>query len=245
MPFTFSHPAIILPLKYFPRRWFSLTGLVIGSLTPDFEYFIRMRVQSTYSHTFYGIFWFDLPLALLLTFIFHNIIRNSLFINLPLFFQERLLIFNEFKWNNYFKENWITVVISILIGIISHLFWDAFTHNHGYFVNEILWLRNTIFILGNNIPIWKITQHLSSLIGAIVITFAFLKLPKNLPSQLLINKKYWITVITTMLLILILKFSISFNLKAFGNIIVATISAFLLSLILVPILIKSKVNSEI
>ena len=39
MPFTFSYPAIVLPLTYLPRRWFSLTGLIIGSLTPDFEDF--------------------------------------------------------------------------------------------------------------------------------------------------------------------------------------------------------------
>ncbi len=52
MPFTFSHPAIILPLKYLPQNWFSLTGLIIGSLTRDFEYFIRMKVRSNYSHTF-------------------------------------------------------------------------------------------------------------------------------------------------------------------------------------------------
>ena len=57
MPFTFSHPALILPLKYFPNKWFSLTGLVIGSLTPDFEYFLRMRIKSVYSHTLEGIFW--------------------------------------------------------------------------------------------------------------------------------------------------------------------------------------------
>ncbi|WP_113654854.1 DUF4184 family protein, partial [Pedobacter namyangjuensis] len=30
MPFTFSHPAIVLPLTYLPKKWFSLTGLVIG-----------------------------------------------------------------------------------------------------------------------------------------------------------------------------------------------------------------------
>jgi hypothetical protein len=54
MPFTFSHPAIILPLKYFKKKWFSLTGLVIGSMTPDFEYFVRMRIQSNYSHTIEG-----------------------------------------------------------------------------------------------------------------------------------------------------------------------------------------------
>ncbi|WCM42921.1 DUF4184 family protein [Flavobacterium sp. CBA20B-1] len=26
MPFTFSHPAIILPLTYLPKRWFSYWG---------------------------------------------------------------------------------------------------------------------------------------------------------------------------------------------------------------------------
>jgi hypothetical protein len=30
MPFTFSHPAIVLPLTFLPRQWFSFTGLVIG-----------------------------------------------------------------------------------------------------------------------------------------------------------------------------------------------------------------------
>ncbi|WP_443147249.1 DUF4184 family protein [Pedobacter sp. GR22-6] len=28
-----------------------------GSLTPDFEYFLRMEVQSNFSHTILGIFW--------------------------------------------------------------------------------------------------------------------------------------------------------------------------------------------
>lgn len=30
MSFTFSHPAIVLPLTFLPRQWFSLTGLVIA-----------------------------------------------------------------------------------------------------------------------------------------------------------------------------------------------------------------------
>ena len=54
MPFTFSHPAIVLPLKYLPKKWFSFTGLIIGSMTPDFEYFLRMKVKSDYSHTLNG-----------------------------------------------------------------------------------------------------------------------------------------------------------------------------------------------
>jgi len=43
MPFTFSHPAIVLPLATLRRQWISATGLIIGSITPDFEYFIRMK----------------------------------------------------------------------------------------------------------------------------------------------------------------------------------------------------------
>ena len=39
MPFTFSHPAIVLPLTFLRRQWFSLTGLAVGSLTRDVKYF--------------------------------------------------------------------------------------------------------------------------------------------------------------------------------------------------------------
>ena len=57
MPFTFSHPAIILPLKKLPKKYISMTGLIVGSIAPDFEYFLRMK--SKYSHTMSGILWYD------------------------------------------------------------------------------------------------------------------------------------------------------------------------------------------
>ena len=116
MPFTFSHPAIVLPLSYLPQRWFSLTGLVVGSVTPDFEYFLHMRIQSDYSHTIDGLFWFDLPLGVLLAFAFHNIVRDMLFDNLPTTLKFRLLTFKQFDWNSLFKKNWPVVLISILVG---------------------------------------------------------------------------------------------------------------------------------
>lgn len=238
MPFTFSHPAIILPFRHLPTQWFSFTGLVIGSLTPDFEYFIRMKVQSIYSHTALGIFWFDLPLAILLAFLFHNLVRDSLFFNLPKSFQSRILVFTEFDWNLYFRKNWITVLISILIGIVSHLLWDGFTHNHGYFTEQFSGLKNVFIVYGNEIPAWKIAQHLSSLVGAILIFLAFLKLPKKKIIKYSISKKYWILVFVLTLLVLFIRFSISFNTKAFGNIIVSVITAFLISLILSPTVLK-------
>lgn len=171
MPFTFSHPALILPLTFLPKKWFSLTGLVIGSLTPDFEYFIRMKIQSNYSHTLSGLFWFDLPLGILLAFIFHNTVRDKLFVNFPTILSSRLKRFNLFEWNNYFKTHWFVVAVSVLIGAVSHIFWDSFTHDNGYFVQTIPRLTNTINLFCGQISILKILQHSSTILGGLAIVF--------------------------------------------------------------------------
>ncbi|WP_281633813.1 DUF4184 family protein [Flavobacterium luteolum] len=240
MPFTFSHPAIILPLRYLPKSWFSITALIIGSLTPDFEYFLRMKVKSDYSHTLNGIFWFDLPLALLLTFLFHNLTRNLLFENLPSFIKNRILVFTDFNWNIYFKRNWLIVLISLLIGIFSHIFWDAFTHKHGFFVNHIETLQNTIPIFGNEIPLWKIAQHSSTLIGTIILLIIFIKLPTKFTSQTSINKLYWISAILFTIAILFTRFIINPKALNIGNLVVSFIASFLLSITVIPLIIKFK-----
>lgn len=240
MPFTFSHPAIVLPLRYLPKSWFSLTALIIGSLTPDFEYFLRMKVKSNYSHTLDGIFWFDLPIALLLTFIFHNIIRNLLFQNLPQIIKNRVLIFTEFNWNIYFKRNWFIVLISLLIGIISHIFWDSFTHKHGYFVNEISVLRNSILVFGAEIPFWKIAQHGSTFLGSITIILAFLSLPKNNSFKTDTDKIYWNAIILFTSAVLFIRFIANPKALNFGNFAVSCIASFLLSITVIPLIIKFK-----
>src|SRR5690606_7235327 len=240
MPFTFSHPAIVLPLTFLPRQWLSLTGLVIGSMTPDFEYFLRMRIKSNYSHTIDGLFWFDLPLGILLAFIFHNIVRDSLFDNLPTILKSRLTKFKQFDWNNYFKKNWLVVAISVLIGAASHIFWDSFTHDHGYFVQAIPALTNTVDILGRQVPTLKILQHSSTLLGGLVIVFALFKLPpdKNVAGQL--NIKYWGILTTLTLTIIAVRLLSGLDYKLYGHVIVTAISAGLISLTLTPWLTKQK-----
>jgi hypothetical protein len=85
MPFTFSHPAIILPfLKSRKKNLFSATGLIVGSIIPDFEYFLTLSVERRFGHTINGIFYFDLPCALFICFIFHGLIKKPLLNNLPL-----------------------------------------------------------------------------------------------------------------------------------------------------------------
>jgi len=238
MPFTFSHPAIVLPLTFLPRQWVSMTGLVIGSLTPDFEYFLRMRIKSNYSHTIDGLFWFDLPLGLLLAFIFHNLVRDSLSNNLPTFLKSRFSTFKQFDWNRHFKRNWLIVTISILIGAASHIFWDSFTHDHGYFVHTIQALQNSVDFLGRQIPILKILQHSSTLLGGLVIAFAIYKLPTNKTENENINLKYWAILIGLTLTIITVRLLSGLDFKQYGNVIVSAISAGLISLALTPIILN-------
>ena len=240
MFFTFTHPAIILPLTYLPRKWFSLTGLVIGSLTPDFEYFLRMRIKSNYSHTIDGLFWFDLPLGLLLAFIFHNSVRDRLFDNFPTILKSRFSTFQQFDWNRHLKRNWLVVTISILLGAASHIFWDSFTHDHGYFVQTIPVLQNSVDFLGGQLPILKMLQHSSTLLGGLVIAYAIYKLPINKTEKETINLKYWTIVAGLTLTIIAVRILNGLELKQYGNVIVTGISAGLISLIITPWLVRTK-----
>ena len=243
MPFTFAHPAIILPLNYLSKKWVSLTGLVIGSLTPDFEYFLRMKIESYYSHTLLGILYFDLPLAILLTFIYHNFVKTELFKNLPQELNLRFVNAEKLNWNTYFTENWKIVIVSIIIGIASHISWDGFTHENGFFVNIFSELKNEIQIFGKGIKVYKILQHLSTLIGAVVIAIVIYQLPKTETKIAEINLKYWLIIFAITFLIFTLTILINENATKIGNIIVSLISAGMIGLILTPVIINKKNGS--
>ena len=240
MPFTFAHPALILPLNYLPKRWFSLTGLVIGSMTPDFEYFIRMNIQTIYSHTFWGIFYFDLPLGILIAFVFHSIVRDSLYHNLPSFLKSRFSKFSNFDFNRYFKKNWIVVLISVIIGAFSHILWDSFTHETGYFVNEFPYLSENVSLFGQQILTYKILQHGSTIIGGLIIVLAIVNMKNDLSQKSNISYKYWFSVLLIFILVLATRFGVGLNYKLYGQVIVTAISAFMIALICTPLLLGCK-----
>ena len=188
MPFTFSHPAVILPLIAKRSKYFSATGLVIGSIAPDFESFIKFGGPKVYSHTWAGVFWFDMPLALALAFLFHLVIKRPVIDNLPFPLRSRLGAFKSYKWVSYFLDNTIVVLVSLFIGIVSHLFWDAFTHLNLYYpddaTSKILLLHHRLYIL---------LQYACSVVGLVAIMAFIYYLPETKVPKTKIEKgKYWI-----------------------------------------------------
>lgn len=244
MPFTFAHPAIVLPFKFLPKKWYSLTGLIVGSLIPDFEYFLRMRMQSNYSHTISGLFWFDVPLGLLVAFLFHKIARNSLYSNLPLVLKSRLLRYNEFDWSTYFKKQWLVVLLSVLVGSITHLFWDSFSHTHGYFVQLFPELNNTVPLLGQQLPVFKLLQHGSTLVGGIVLLIALVKLPVETSIKSTLKLTYWVLFVVIVLVLVAFRILTGLSFIAYGHLIATCISAVLISLVLTPLFFKLVSNKK-
>lgn len=242
MPFTFSHPALVLPLTYLPRHWLSLTGLVIGSLTPDFEYFLRMRIQSDYSHTIAGLFWLDLPLGILLTLLYHNIARDGLIKNLPFNLKSRLFRYTQFDWISHFKAHWLVISVSILIGAASHLIWDSFTHEAGYFVSTFPHLLLTIELFGHEIPVFKIFQHGSSLIGGLIVIVALFKLTADLSVSRQTSIRYWFIVMCLTLVIVIIRIVSGLDIKLYGHLIATIISAGLIALTTTPLITGKRIT---
>lgn len=205
-------------------------------MSPDFEYFIRMKVQSDISHTFLGLILFDLPVGFLFALIFHEIIKIKLIENLPSFFQQRLEILNNLKWIDYLKTNVFYVLISILIGAFSHIFWDAFTHESGYFVQKTTFLSHQI----SNIPFYKIFQHLSSIIGMIFIFYHIYKLPVIKRTITRPNWEYWVLVFVLTFVFISIRWTFGLSFNQIGNVVVSLISSLILALTFAGLNFRSK-----
>ena len=244
MPFTPAHAAIVLP--FIKSRYTSATGLIVGSLTPDFEYFLKMSVDSNYSHTFPGLFYFDLPIAVALAFIFHGVVKKNLISNLPACIQQRLQLLNELNFKSYFKKNYLIFITSALLGETSHILWDGFTHGDGYFVNQLSFYDGTnVFLGGARYPLWYVLQHVSTFAGLAVVFIYLFMMKRNLSKTSKPSVLYWLVVLIIMIMVICIRFSFSAYDVALGNFVISTISACCLAFVvtgLIPFHTKSFVE---
>ena len=209
-------------------------------MSPDLEYFSRMEILATHSHLFWGVLYFDLPIALIYCFVFHLFVRNILINHLPDFFKERFTQFLNFDWINYFKKNWLIVIVSIIIGAYSHLFWDAFTHEWGYFAKLIPTLQEVWFTKPIEVKGYKFLQHFSTFLGAIFIAFWIYKMPKEPILKTKFDYIFWLKIILFTTIISTLRF-VFFPIEiALGNLIVVVGMSGFLSLVIFGILEEKK-----
>ena len=106
-----------------------LSALVVGSLAPDFRYFLNLAPRGHFGHSFNGIFIFCLPVGLSVLWVFQKLMKLPLISLAPRSHQQRLVaLAKPFPWGG--TRRFSLIVASLLLGSISHLAWDAFTQNN-------------------------------------------------------------------------------------------------------------------
>jgi hypothetical protein len=231
MPFTFSHPAIILPFSKIRSAYISVSGLVIGSITPDFEYFLTMKATGRFSHSLPGIFLFDLPVAFAVLVIFHVTIKRPLIENSPAYFKNRLADLYDFHFTIHLKKHFAGYLLCLLVGIISHIAWDSFTHANEFFVNRNDILKIPVNVPGlPNWPLFRYLQHISTVLGALAIIFVFHGRPvqHNVVSNM--NGYYWAGILAIALSSFFIRWSFGF--EYFADIVATIMSSLLLGILI-------------
>ncbi|MCU7548483.1 DUF4184 family protein [Chitinophagaceae bacterium LB-8] len=221
MPFTFSHPAILLPF----RKIGSVTALVVGSMVPDFQGFITLDVDKKFSHSWTGAILLDLPLALLCCYIFHGVVRMPLIDHLPRYFKSRFVLFYSFDWVGHVKENSGNVFFSLIAGIASHLLWDQLTHP-----GIIPGMEAEVEIFGISDPLFVFVQYACSIPPLILIFVVVHRLPVNDIVQEHSNKKlYWGLIALVSTIFTICRFMNCYHSEHFIDILINTSIAGLLA----------------
>jgi hypothetical protein len=161
MPFTVSHAAAVLPLHRFTRL--PLTALMVGSMAPDFGYFFSHEASRALTHSFSGLFIFALPVGLLVWLFY------------VAFLEKAMITLLSDRWHTRFAHtDAITLKLvarastAIVLGAVTHLLWDAFTHR-GTFVTDAV-----PALLGPTpgfawLPIYHLLHALSSVVGLVIL----------------------------------------------------------------------------
>lgn len=244
MPFTFAHPAIVVPFGAKKTKYLDFTALVIGTMAPDFEYFIYFKPRQIIGHTLLGQLSFNLPIAFIIAYIYHYILKESIITNLPKSYCNRYYYLTQSEWkiNSVFK--FIVFCYSMLIGAFTHIAWDSFTHKTGFFVDKLKLLSDYINLLGYEIPIYKILQHGSTLLGFVVIAIYLLMIQnknmdiKNHVEISKINKvRFWVGTFLISIVIIPLMI-IKLDNFILGGVIVTTINGAFIGVITMSIITK-------
>jgi hypothetical protein len=119
-----SHQALVLPLKIAAPRWTSGTALVLGSMAPDVEYFLRGYPTSTISHTWVGQLVFCLPVTVALYWVVTRIVAEPAAAHLPDGGALRLRDFALLRQQPAGARHWGIVASSAVIGSSSHVVLD-------------------------------------------------------------------------------------------------------------------------
>src|SRR5579859_7052961 len=170
MPFTISHAAAVLPFSRLLARWRLLSAAVIGSMVPDFGWFMPWRPARFETHSADALLTFCLPVGLVAYWLFQLVIRAPLLELLP---TAAFVRWHGSSAPADYKslKQWVLAACGVLVGAVTHLVWDAFTHEGARGLKLLPSLEDSAFEFnGHRLAGLRLLQDANSLIGLIIVT---------------------------------------------------------------------------
>lgn len=170
VPFTLAHPAAVLPLVHRGRARGELitSAMVFGAMAPDVPYFAGAFGIGDLAHTWAAVPTLDLAITFGLATVWHLVLRAPLVGLLPTRWaaaaeqltapRERKVRLRSVPW----------FVLSAVIGTVTHVVWDDFTHPGRVGVRLIPVLQKAR-ILGE--PPYVLLQYACSVLGVGLLGF--------------------------------------------------------------------------
>lgn len=157
MPFTPSHALAVLPLATGrPGRYLVPAALVIGSWIPDLPYFVPPHRGSAWTHSASGPVTVDLVLGLAVFALWELVMRRPLSDLAPAWLRSRLPAPSPLS-----PARWTAAAASVVVGAITHVVWDTFTHRDRWGTTHLAVLTA---LLGP-LPAYKWFQFGSGVLG--------------------------------------------------------------------------------
>ena len=172
MPFTLAHPAAIIPIfQHSKGEKLCLSALIVGSMVPDLGYFVPVPEFSRFSHALSGIILFGLPIGLLVLWLFHYGLKQSILARLSrnnlARFQALATPFPFLPWSRLGL-----ILLSLLLGALTHIAWDSMTHGQGWVVRQVPFFRSGFMTLARvDLLVYFVFKHASSIFGVTFIIF--------------------------------------------------------------------------
>lgn len=177
MPFTLAHPAAIIPLRRALGRHSVPSAMVIGSMSPDLHNFLPVDIGRADTHSIAGTVFFCLPLGMLLYLLFQLLFRQPLLSLLS----ERVA--SRFNANAPLAPP-PAVLLSLLLGILTHFLWDTFAHGDALGVALVPMLdTHLVTVKGYPIYLYKLVQHGSAVIGLLLMGWWTMRWLRQAPAH--------------------------------------------------------------
>lgn len=181
MPWTFAHPAAILPLRPLCPRGLSWPALVLGSMAPDLSYYVGLHGwASAFCHTPLGVVTACLPLSLLLLAL---LLRFPHPLTVLLTEPHRALVRSHLQPSPHAAGRALAVAaLSILLGAATHLLWDSFTHDGRWGAELLPALKAPLLhALDRQFHVTHLLQHLSTAVGVVALALVYRRALRGCP----------------------------------------------------------------